>query len=619
VDRRQGRHTIYRDFVFQPLTQTGLADASKYQIGFLPDFQSLTIHRVEVRRDGAWSTRLKPGAITLARRETDFESDMSTGEVSALIVLDDVRVGDVVRISYSVDGANPVLAGLDTDVATFGGSSPLLRERMRLLFDSDARPVVVRDPRIPSEHVQDSAAGKSIAIEQGDLKPVAQEGSYPDWFIPSPRVIVAAQRSWKDVALWARDLYPAPKPLPDDLEELIRQWSKLPDQESRIVHALETVQDQVRYFGVEIGESSHRPAEPADVWRKRAGDCKDKARLLVAILTRMGVAAEPALVSSRGGRWVDDQPPSASAFDHVIVRVHLGARMLWLDPTRSGQRGSLDDHAVSDFGGALPIAEGVDRLTHVTQTAGALSRWQVDEHYRLDADGQRAQMVVTTDVSGVAAESLRNRLANTDRDTLQKDYRDYYAKRFKQVSVADPIQVRDDPAKNTIDVVETYQIEDPLIDLEGGLRGLETEADTIENFVRQPEGSSNHYPVALNHPVQIEQRIELDLPAGWKWEGESIHRSIEIPGMSYSLSAAQKDSQISFVHDYRSTSATVTGNDIDRLVAGEQQIDELVSRRFLISMTDPAKSRDDRLNRLVKGILDNGSGNSSSAADDKGK
>ena len=617
VDRRQGRRTVYHDYMYQPMTQTGLAEASKYQIGFLPDFQSLTIHLVEVRRDGRWTTRLKPEAITLARRETDFESDLSTGEVTALLVLDDLRVGDVVRVSYTVEGANPVLAGLDAEDLSFGGKNPLLRQRMRVIFDAGSNPLVQRDPRIPVERVETVAAGKLITIEQRNIKPISEDGSYPSWFVPLPRVVIAERHRWQDIATWARALYPAAKPLPEDLEALIREWSALPDQESRVVHALEAVQDQVRYFGVEIGENSHRPVEPADVWRKRAGDCKDKARLLATILGRLGIAAEPALVASRGGPWAARQLPSAAAFDHVIVRVHLGNRAIWLDPTRSQQRGSLEDHAVSNFGDALPVAADVNALVPVTQTSGALARWRVNERYQPDADGKSVRLQVTTEVGGTAAESMRNRLANTDREQLQSEYKNYYGKQFRNIRVAESMRVQDDPAANRIVITEAYLLADPWADFDAGIRGFDTEANTIETYVQLPAAMDNHYPIALSNPVDAEQRIELDLPPGWTWRGETLHKSIEVPGMSYSLTTGQKDSQVSFVHRYRSNAPYVEGDAISKLIEGERQVKDLVNRRFLVSRTGIAESREDRLSKLVKGILDDNGNTTSPDADRK--
>ncbi len=603
IDRRHGGRSQYTDYVYQPMTAEVVADASRYEIGFLPDFEKLTIHRVEVLRDGQWSNRLKPETITLARREARFESDMATGEVTALLVLEDIRVGDVIRISYTIDGDNPVLAGLGADATTLGGRHALQYERYRVTFDPGAKVQVDRDPRIPAEQVADLADGKRITIQAHDLKPISTRGNYPAWFYPAPMVTIVQRHTWKEIADWARGLYPTPKPLPEDLQGLIAQWAKLPDPEQRVVHALEAVQDQVRYFGLEIGQNSHRPAEPADVWRRREGDCKDKARLLVTILGELGIKAEPALVSTKGGDWVRRHPPAATAFDHVIVRAHLGSREVWLDPTRNLQRGSLDQHTVSNLGDALPLAPGADALVAVVQTPAATSRWRVEESYTPDADGKHVRMQVVTDASDAAAETLRRRIANTDRTALQDKYRDFYAKRFKEVRVAAPLQVRDDTASDHVILTETYTLDDPWSSLGDGVRGLETQADGVAPFIDLPDGQGNGYPIAIGYPVDVEQKMVLNLPRGWSWGGKPIHESVDVPGMDYSLTTGQKDAQVSFEHVYRSTAAWVDAEHAGPYRDGLRKVKDLASRRFLVSRGG-AERRDDRLHQLVDGLLD---------------
>ncbi|MBS0463441.1 MAG: DUF3857 domain-containing protein [Proteobacteria bacterium] len=607
IDRRHGDRVRYIDYVYQPLTAAAVADASKFQIGYLPDFEKLTIHRVQVLRDGLWSDRLKPETITLARRESEFESDMATGEVTALLVFEDIRVGDVVRVSYSIAGANPVLAGLVADGTTIGGSHQVQYERYRVILDPGVPTTVVRDPRIAPERTEDLPGGKRITIEEHDLKPISTAGDYPRWFYPAPIVMIAQRHSWKDIADWARGLYSPPRPLPDDLQQQIAQWAKLPDPRMRAVRALEAVQDQVRYFGLEIGQNSHRPAEPADVWRRREGDCKDKARLLVAILAQLGIHAEPALVSTRGGDWALHQPPSADAFDHVIVRAHFGADTVWLDPTRTLQRGDLDQHAVSAFGYALPLVAGSDALVPVVRTPAEDAKWQVDERYTPTADGKNVHLQVVTEGDDTAAEVLRGRVADTDLGKLQDRYRNFYGKRFQSVTVAAPLQVRDDPLHDRVQIEENYTLADPSTRLDGGVLGIDTRADGIDDFTRMPSALGNPYPVDLDYPVQVEHRIELDLPKGWHWEGQAMHKSIDGPGFTYSLETAQIGTQVSFVHRYRSTAAFVDGKEVNRYADALRQVNDLEGRRFVVTR-DAADQRDDRLQRLVKGILDGSGG-----------
>ncbi|HZV22859.1 MAG TPA: DUF3857 domain-containing protein, partial [Luteimonas sp.] len=105
VDRRRGQDLDYVDYAFQPRSAANLGDAGRFQIEFNPEYQRLTLHRVALRRNGAWEDRLIPDKISLARRETDFENDLYDGRVTAMIVLDDVRIDDVVRITYTVTGS----------------------------------------------------------------------------------------------------------------------------------------------------------------------------------------------------------------------------------------------------------------------------------------------------------------------------------------------------------------------------------------------------------------------------------------------------------------------------------------------------------------------------------
>ena len=135
IDRRQGRDIIYNDYAYEPKTASLLGQAGKFEIVFNPEFQTMTLHAVEVRRDGRWLDRLAPERIQLARREEEFEQDMTNGSVSALIVLEDVRIDDVVRIRYSVAGSNPIMGGQDTDWALLGWRNPLLESGARVLYD----------------------------------------------------------------------------------------------------------------------------------------------------------------------------------------------------------------------------------------------------------------------------------------------------------------------------------------------------------------------------------------------------------------------------------------------------------------------------------------------------
>ena len=272
VDRRRGARKRYYDRVYEPVSNELVQDAGKYQIWFSPDHQKLTIHRVELRRGGAWSDRLEPKSITLARRENEFERDMANGVVSALIVLDDVRMGDLVRVSYTIDGDNPVLAGLTSEDFGYGTADPMLQRYARVLFDSTAKLAEHIDAGAPKSTRRTSNDTLEWRADKSFIAGIVDEGSYPSWYDSVPAISVSENRSWADVAAWARTLYPSPAALPAELEQRIGEWKKLPDPERRLAAALQAVQEEVRYFGTEMGENTHKPSEPAETWRRRYGD-----------------------------------------------------------------------------------------------------------------------------------------------------------------------------------------------------------------------------------------------------------------------------------------------------------------------------------------------------------
>src|SRR5262249_38751556 len=79
------------------------------------------------------------------------------------------------------------------------------------------------------------------------------------------------------------------------------------------------VHKQGRETGVELGEASIVPREPAETLRRKYGDCKDQAALLVAMLRAASIPAHVALLSSGDDHDVDEDQPGFGLFNHAIV------------------------------------------------------------------------------------------------------------------------------------------------------------------------------------------------------------------------------------------------------------------------------------------------------------
>ncbi len=135
--------------------------------------------------------------------------------------------------------------------------------------------------------------------------------------------------------------------------EIAAQVDKLSTGESDALSKIDAlysyVSRQIRYVAIEIGVGGYQPHLPADVYKNKYGDCKDKATLLISMLGKIGLRGYPALVGTRGDIEADPTAPTLATFDHMIVALPVPAslrpavekfpaydsrnQILWMDPT----------------------------------------------------------------------------------------------------------------------------------------------------------------------------------------------------------------------------------------------------------------------------------------------
>lgn len=617
IDRRGPRVRRYLDYAYEARSAELLGEAAKLQLEFNPAFEELTLHAVEVRRDGRWSSRLVPGKVTLARRESEFENDMSNGVVTALLVLDDIRAGDVIRVRQSVDGDNPILGGQARESLAFGWTAPLLQARLRVLFPPGADVAEVRDPGSPEGRRQARADALELDFAQERLAAFVDEQIYPRGYRWMPLVELAERRDWADVVQWALPLYPAPAPLPASLQARIAEWKVLGGDQA-IAAALRAVQEEVRYFGVEIGDSTHRPAEPAVTWERRYGDCKDKVRLLVAILAELGVPARPALVSAREGRAVAGRTPSAAAFDHVIAQVlPADGATLWLDPTMTQQRGSPRAMAVGDFGVALPVAPGVTALADVKRPAGAKDRTRVVEH--LHAGDERGfTLTVESEYRGDAADRQRRAMQSQGRDVMARHYTEYYRRRFGDVEPIDALDVEEHESDNTLVVREAYRVPRPWAESAGGQHAFDPFPSVIAEYVALPSVLERKAPLPVAHPVDVEHVTRVDLPAGWQWVEPPTERTLRDDAIRFALLPRLKQGQAELVQRFASRRDVVGTDALAAHLQVRRSIGDALNTRLLLSAPKAAAARErqQRLNSLMQGLMNDKTDKGSARGDD---
>lgn len=602
VDRRGGGELDFMDHVYEARTASLLGEAGRFEIEFLPDSQTLTLHEIAVRRAGVWTSRLDPARISLARREEGFGGDIADGVVTALLLLEDVRVGDVVRIAYSVDGGNPMLVGQRTDWLRGGFSNPTLAYRTRVLFDPGTRVDTRRWQTSRDARVRTSAEALEVALEGGAVAATVDHGDYPRGHTPREAIHVGRRQTWADVAAWALPFYPAVRePLPADLEQRVAAWRALPDPRARFAAALRAVQDDVRYFGIEIGENTHRPHAPAEVWRRRFGDCKDKAYLLVTLLERLGIAAVPALVSVDSGGRIADLVPSGDAFDHVIVRATLDGAAVWADPTATQQGGDPALADYSDLGVALPLAAETRGLEPIARPAGDPSGVEVRERFVVGRDATSAEMSIVTVYRGSQADDARRRLGSERIDDMARRYEDYYRKRYRELVALAPPKVEDDRQAGVFTVTEKYRLPVAL-EREGAVSMLDVYADGLQGGSTPPESQAHPGPLRMRELGRFVHEVEVEVPADWSARFVSERSTRRSPAFEFKRTLEVEGSISRLRYEMQATRRDLEARDVPAHLAELNAVREDMSARlrFQRPASVDARERETRLKALLR-------------------
>ena len=109
IDIRSAEKQQYSRYAYQILTQQGLTHAPQIEVVFSGNFEQLIFHSIDVVREGKVVSRLDTNSFKVFQKESELKDNIYSENWTALVILEDVRVGDVIDYSYTIVGSNPVL------------------------------------------------------------------------------------------------------------------------------------------------------------------------------------------------------------------------------------------------------------------------------------------------------------------------------------------------------------------------------------------------------------------------------------------------------------------------------------------------------------------------------
>jgi transglutaminase-like putative cysteine protease len=504
--------------VKQAVTAKGVDELAHYEVDFDPLYETLVLNQLDLVRDGRRVSRLHDARVKVLQRERDADSRIYDGRKSVELDLPDVRAGDTIEFAYTLSGANPVFARHHFGALPMQWAVAVGRVHRRLSVAAGVALRVATRNGAPAPTQAGRDGFQEWAWDAHDVAPLVLEADTPRSYDPYAEIQWTDFADWNDVARWARPLFRVPgapgAALQADIDRL-RAAAATPEE--RAVVALQWVQKQVRYLGIEMGTGSHAPSAPDVVHGRRFGDCKDKALLTVAIWRALGLEAAPVLVNTRRQSTGDTDLPMPIAFNHAITVLRVAGVEYWLDPTRPPQEGTLGHLAQAHYGRGLRLDDAPAAMAVMPPPNGAVGARDID--IEIDARGgpdKPAAYVVRTTWHGVAADRMRDELADGDLQQVQHRYLNFYADTWPGIRTAGPLRVQDDAQANTLTLTERYAIDDFWYsDKKHREPGIWLGVPDLRAELRAPSETLRKMPLGIDGPLNLGVHVDARLPEGW--------------------------------------------------------------------------------------------------------
>jgi hypothetical protein len=498
--------TEYFRRVRKVLSPTAVQNASEVSIDFDPSYQRLVLHEVVLVRGAKRINQLDLASVRVIEKERDADQDIYDGSLTALLFLEDVRPGDVIDYSYSLEGSNPLLGAKYADEFDFSSQFPVRLMRHRVIAPA-SRTLHWRASLGTKPLEQRQGNDQILTWERRDVVAEDVEDETPEWYDPWETLQVSEYATWNDVAHWADELFQADDASRAAVRELAaRIRREHPSRDAQLAAAIRFVQDDIRYLGIELGRNSHEPHQPADTLAQRYGDCKDKAFLLSLLLRELGAEAYPALVNTKLRSHLDAFIPSPFLFDHVITQVIDGGKTYWIDATIADQGGTLPTIDTPNDERALVVRADTTKLTKIeTRHTGNV---RISATYTAKDFAAPADLDVVAVYSGAAADDMRAKLATKSAGELARDEINRYAADAPNIAAAAPPSIDDDRLRNVVTLRERYAIRGLWRD------GLWTYVPReIEKHLQRPEQIVRSMPLTVDFPLDVEETMTIHLPA----------------------------------------------------------------------------------------------------------
>jgi hypothetical protein len=346
------------------------------------------------------------------------------------------------------------------------------------------------------------------------------------------------------------------------------------------------MQQHIRYFDIEMGVGGYQPHAAADVFRGKYGDCKDKATLLSAMLSTVGIHSALLMVDTERG-VIDPDAPSIMG-NHMIAAIEIpkgyesprlrsvvtaqtGKRYLIFDPTWNlTPFGQLEHELQGSYG---VLVEGKDsQVIQLPVLSPELNTVRKSASFQLTPDGELKGNV--TDLRfGDIAERRRSSLLHEDMKDQQK-FMDNSVRRDLTSATVSDVKVENAESLNK-DLTTTYTLDATHFAIASGPL-LMVRPRVLGTFALSVDRKKRLLPIDLDETMRGSDEFDIALPAGYAVDELPDPVKLDVGFASYESSTELRGQTLHYTRTFTLRQVTLPADKYPELqrLAGAIDADE---------------------------------------------
>jgi hypothetical protein len=422
----------------------------------------------------------------------------------------------------------------------------------------------------------------AIDLSQVQLHPAwaALAGRMSVHFSANP--IPEGSALWQKIGTWYQGLAAPESEGGSDISGEAKSVAGDGDFTTRLTKVADFMQQQIRYVGIEIGIGNLQPHSAEEVFRNRYGDCKDKATLMISMLSAVGIRATWVAVDHRRG-VIDPGTPSIFG-DHVITAIEIPAgydnpRLQAVVTTRSGRRylifdptnqyvpvGEIPENEQGSYG--LLVAGADSEVIQLPMLKPDTDTTDRTATFKLSADGTLSGEVTVLH-SGASSWNLRENLSLASEKDQRKDLEQALQQSLPNFTLgtekAENVLALDKPLQMQ------YQVTAPMYAKDAGslllVRTRVLGSDTYE-LLDKPRV----YPISFDGAGTWKDDFDVTIPAGYAVDDMPNAVNMDVGFASYHSEVKTANGVLHYHREYTLKQVTLPASDYAALLKLEAAI-----------------------------------------------